>query len=373
MKKSHLLKKISETDLFSEFLSTLEKEKKLYVKESVGSLTSFAINELSKSYQNIVCITDSDENLRFLKADLEVISKSKLISFPSTNHKPYDNDQIVDSSTLVLRSEALEEIKSRAKKIVISSAQAISEKVAPPQVLEKVSLTVVKGDSIEIDRLKEKLVDQGYKPTRFVDEPGDFAVRGGIFDVYPFAGEYPVRLEFFGDELESIREFDADSQRSVSFLNQARFIPDLTNLPDSEKSGFLSYFDENTVLVLINPELIRSNIEEFYEQTESAFNELDDQEISKPIDLYLSGEEYLTSITEFNNNVIFGSSTSPNKAFRFGSKPQPDFHGNFELLRKEITQQSESGNHVLICCDNDGQQKRLKNYSENQVMNLTIP
>lgn len=360
MKKSHLLKKISETDLFSDFLSTLEKEKKLYVKESVGSLTSFAINELSKSYQNIVCITDSDENLRFLKADLEVISKSKLISFPSTNHKPYDNDQIVDSSALVLRSEALEGIKSRAKKIVVSSAQAISEKVAPPHVLEKVSLTVVKGDSIQIEQLKEKLVDQGYNPTRFVDEPGDFAVRGGIFDVYPFAGEYPVRLEFFGDELESIREFDADSQRSVSFLNQARFIPDLTNLPDSEKEGFLSYFDESTVLVLINPELIRSNIEEFFEQTKSAFNELDDQEVSIPEDLYLSGEEYLTSITKFKNNVIFGSSTPQNDVFRFGSKPQPDFHGNFELLRKEIKQQSESGNQVLICCDNDGQQKRFE-------------
>lgn len=360
MKKSTLLKKVSETSTFLEFLTTLKENQELYVRESVGSLSSFVINELGKNYQTVLVITDSEENERFLKADLEVISGSKLISFPSTNHKPYDTDQIIDSGSLVLRSEALEGINRQGKKIVLTSAPAISEKVAPPQVLDKVSLTVAKGDSLDLDKLKERLVDQGYNPTRFVDEPGDFAVRGGIFDVYPFAGEYPVRLEFFGDELESIREFDADSQRSVSFLNQARFIPDLTNLPDSEKSDFLSYFDESTVVVLMNAELIKANIDGFYEQSKIAYHEIEDENLSIPENLYLSAEEYVTSINKFSNKVYFGSSKPKNNVFSFGSKPQPDFHGNFDLLRKDITQQSKSGNHILICCDNEGQQKRFE-------------
>ncbi len=360
MKKTTLVKQVSETPLFSELLSYTESKNRVFVRESVGSLTSFAINELNSSFKNILVITDTEENERFLKADLNVISKSKLVSFPSTNHKPYDSGQIVDSGSLVLRSEALEDIKSRGKKIVMTSATAISEKVAPPHVLDKVSVSVSKGDTLELDTLKERLVDQGYNPTRFVDEPGDFAVRGGIFDVYPFAGEYPIRLEFFGDELESIREFDADSQRSVSFLNQAKFIPDLTNLPDSEKSSFLSYFDEDTALVLINPELISANIEEFFHQSELAYNELEDSEVSDVENLYLSATEYFKSISKFKNEIIFGSSNADKESFKLGSKPQPDFHGNFELLRKDIAQQTQSGNHVLICCDNDGQKRRFE-------------
>ncbi|EPJ47217.1 MAG: hypothetical protein OFPI_32090 [Osedax symbiont Rs2] len=360
MKKSTFLKRVTESQPFSEFLKTVQDNKEVQIKESVGSLSSFAISELSKEFQKVLVITDTEENERFAKADLEVISSSTLISFPSTNHKPYDTDQIIDSSSLVLRSEALESIKGKGKKIVLTSAIAISEKVAPPQVLDKVSINVAKGDHLELDKLKEQLVDQGYNPTRFVDEPGDFAVRGGIFDVYPFSGEYPVRLEFFGDELESIREFDADSQRSVSFLNQARFIPDLTNLPDSDKDNFLSYFDEDTAIVLINPELIKANIQEFYEQSESAFNDSDNEDLSLPENIYLSAEEYFTSITKFNNKLYFGVSDNKSPTFKLGSKPQPDFHGNFELLRKDITEQSKSGNHVLICCDNEGQQKRFE-------------
>lgn len=360
MKKTTLVKQVSETSLFSEFLAHADSNNRVFVRKSVGSLTSFVINELNSSFKNILVITDTEENERFLKADLNVISKSKLISFPSTNHKPYDSGQIVDSGSLVLRSEALEGIKSRGKKIVMASAAAISEKVAPPHVLDKVSVSVSKGDTLELDTLKEQLVDQGYNPTRFVDEPGDFAVRGGIFDVYPFAGEYPIRLEFFGDELESIREFDADSQRSVSFLNQAKFIPDLTNLPDSEKSSFLSYFDEETALVLINPELISANIEDLFHQSELAYNELDDENVSKSEELYLSAAEYFEGISKFNNQVLFGASNPDKESFKFGSKPQPDFHGNFDLLRKDITQQSQTGNHVLICCDNDGQKRRFE-------------
>ncbi|MEP1150610.1 MAG: transcription-repair coupling factor [Balneola sp.] len=360
MKKSTLVKQVSETDLFSEFLSFCDNEKHIFVKESVGSLSSFAISKLNKSYKNILVITDTEENERFLKADLEVISESKLTSFPSTNHKPYDSDQIVDSSSLVLRSEALEAIKSRGKKIVLTSASAISEKVAPPHVLDKVSVSVSKGDTLDLDKLKEQLVDQGYNPTRFVDEPGDFAVRGGIFDVFPFAGEYPIRLEFFGDELESIREFDADSQRSVSFLNNAKFVPDLTNLPDSEKSSFLSYFDDETLIVLINAELISANINELFHQSELAFNELDNDEVSTPDKLYVTEEEYLSEINAFEKKVFFGASSKGDSVFKFQSKPQPDFHGNFELLRKDISQQSEKGNRVVICCDNEGQKKRFQ-------------
>ncbi len=360
MKKTTFLKRVFESHIFSEFSAAVSKNPTISVKGTVGSLKAFAINELASKFNTVLVITDTEENERFLRADLEIISKSTVISFPKTNHKPYDTDQIIDSGALVLRSEALESVKSRRKKIVLTSAAAIAEKVTPPQVLDKVSINVNKGDNLDPEELKKRLVGQGYQPARFVDEPGDFAVRGGIFDVYPFAGEYPIRLEFFGNELESIREFDADSQRSVSFLNQARFIPDLTNLPDSEKSSFLSYFGKETALVLINPEFIEANVEEYFEQASDSFTNLENPHTEKPDTLYLSPSEFGSETKNFLKKTLFRSSLSNDDVFEFGSKPQPDFHANFELLRKDITQQTKNGNNVLICCDNEGQQKRFE-------------
>lgn len=360
MKKNTLIKQILESSAMVDFLSFADQHSNITVKESVGSLHSFAISKLSQQFKNVLVITDTEENERFIKADLNVISSAQIIGFPSTNHKPYDTDQIVDSTSLVLRSEALESVKGRAKKIVVTSASAISEKVAPPQVLDKVSVNITKGDSIDLDQLKEKLVDQGYNPTRFVDEPGDFAVRGGIFDVFPFAGEYPIRLEFFGDELESIREFDADSQRSISFLNNARFIPDLTNLPDSEKASFLSYFGTDTAIVLINPQLIDAAINELFDLAKSAYKDVDSDEVSAPELLFLSPTELEEDLSSFTKKINFGVTVTSQNTFAIGGKPQPDFHGNFELLRKNIKEHSANNFHVQICCDNDGQRKRFE-------------
>ncbi len=364
MKKDKLIKSIHSTPAFQELSVKLKEYSKLYLKESVGSLNALVISKLQKEAKTILVITDTDENERFVKSDLEVLNGNESTSFPPTNHKPYDEEQILDSALLVQRSEALEAVQKSKKKVVFTSAEALFEKVAPPQLLDKVSIILTKGDEIEQDALKEKLVDQGYSPTRFVDEPGEFAIRGGIVDVYPYAGEYPIRLEFFGDELESIREFDPDSQRSIAFLNQTRFIPDLSNLPDSDKDSFLSYFKDDTVVVLINPELIFAEIDKRFTRANDVYLSKDDEKLTSPKVLYLSKEELETQLSKFESSIIFGSSDisqNSNAAIaKMGSKPQPDFHGNFELVREDIIKNSEAGIHVLICCDNDGQKNRFE-------------
>ena len=364
MKKEKLIKSIHSTPAFQELSDKLKDSSKLYIKESVGSLNALIISRLQKEAKTILVITDTDENERFIKSDLEVLTGKESTSFPPTNHKPYDEEQILDSALLVQRSEALEAVQKSKKKVVFTSAEAIFEKVAPPQLLDKVSIILTKGDEIELDALKEKLVDQGYSPTRFVDEPGEFAIRGGIVDVYPYAGEYPIRLEFFGDELESIREFDPDSQRSIAFLNQTRFIPDLSNLPDSDKDSFLSYFKDDTVVVLINPELIFAEIDKRFTRANDVYLSKDNDELTPPEILYLSKEELETQLSKFKHSIIFGSSevskNSDVAIAKMGSKPQPDFHGNFELVSEDIIKNSEAGIHVLICCDNDGQKHRFE-------------
>jgi len=343
----------------SKINNELKKNKKLHLKGVVGSFSSFLIDNISTSFSSVVVLSDTDEQARILKSDLSVISTSEIIYFPATNHKAYDSGQIQDSSLLVQRSESLQEIQAKKKSIVVTSAEAIFDKVAPPSLINEVSIPVKRGVEINPDKLKSELVDQGYQPVRFVDQPGEFALRGGIIDVFPFSGEYPIRLELFGDEVDSIREFDASSQRSISFLNEVKIVPDLSNLPDVDKDNFLSYFNNQSLLILKDAPLIQASLDSKFQKTVQVFQDLKDEKI-EPEALFLSGDAFADQLTVFDKSIYLGSiSDNAISALQIDSKPQPDFHGNFDLLKKDIQTNSEKGIKSIIFCDNDGQEKRF--------------
>ncbi len=365
MSISLIKEQLRKNGIFERVFDQIEDQKKLTLKKSIGALNSFLLNALSNKKENVLVISETDEGARFLKADLDVISNEKaVVLYPSSNRKPYDQQQLKDTSLLVQRSEALQSIADHNSKIVITSVEAIGEKIAPPSTLNEVSLVLEKGQEVDLDKFKEQLVEQGYNPVKFVDEPGEFAVRGGILDIFPFSGEYPLRLEFFGDELDTIREFDADSQRSIAFLNQARIIPDLTNLPETQKSSFLSYFDENTLLVTSNKDLIITEVGKRYEKAEEAFEDHSDNENQLlPEELYLSEQVFEEELSKFTHQLFVanvGASEKDESTITLETKPQPDFHGNFKLLRENITKNSSNGLNTIILCDNDGQRDRFE-------------
>ena len=131
------------------------------------------------------------------------------------------------------------------------------------------------------------LTDQGYSTERFVGSPGEFAIRGGIFDIFPFSGEYPLRVEFFGDEVDTIREFDPDSQRSIAFLKHARIVPNAAFSTNESKESLITYLPEKSLLVLEKADLFADMIAEFLEEADKKFadlrkNDNDDSPINPP-------------------------------------------------------------------------------------------
>lgn len=359
MSVSDFKSSIDESSIATSIINELENGGELLLKGVVGSLSSFLLDRLKDHTTTQLVVTETDEQARIFKSDLSIISESEIIYFPATNHKPYDADQIQDSSLLVQRSEAIQAIQSAKKAIIITSAEALFDKVAPPSQINEVSILVQRGTEIDPDKLRTELVDQAYQPVRFVDQPGEFAVRGGIIDVFPFSGEYPIRLEFFGDEVESIREFDASSQRSISFLNEVKIVPDLSNLPDVSKDSLLSYFDKNTLIVLKDSPLVHSVLDSKFKKAEDAFSEAAENS-PDPFTLFLSKDEFENEISSFDKLIYLGSINKTGvKEFNIQSKPQPDFHGNFDLLKQDITTNSEKGLKTVIFCDNDGQEKRF--------------
>ncbi|MDR9419218.1 transcription-repair coupling factor [Gracilimonas sp.] len=364
MSISFVKEQLQNSGRFEEVRNRLQKSNKLTLKKSIGALNSFLLDGLGSHYSDVLVISESDEGARFLKADLDVISQEKVILFPPSNSKPYDRQQLTDTALLVQRSEALQAITDHDSKIVVTSVEALSNKIAPPEALNEVSIILNKGDDVDLDEFKKQLAEQGYNPVKFVDEPGEYAVRGGILDVFPYSGEYPLRLEFFGDELDTIREFDTGSQRSISFLNQARIIPDLTNLPEKQKSDFLTYFDENTLLITSNRDLVVSKVGELFEQAEKAYESHDKaEELLTPDELYVSEQKFDKELQKFNHQIYVanvGASDNDEDTFSFEAKPQPDFHGNFKLLREQITKNSSENLTTVIFCDNEGQRERFE-------------
>src|SRR6056297_1448882 len=240
-----------------------------------GSLPAFLCHNLSPEFDTLLVLTEDHERSAAVASDIEQMGADGVYLFPPTRRKPYDQQKIVDTSTMVQRSEVLEKIQDGSAKIVVAPIEAIFEKLVPPEQFSSASLMIEKGMELSPDKLSEMLTDQGYTTERFVGTPGEFAIRGGIFDIFPFSGEYPLRIEFFGDEVDTIREFDPDSQRSIAFLEHARIVPNAAFTTDESKESLFTYLPEQSLMVLEKADLFADIIEEFAEHAHEKYEELE--------------------------------------------------------------------------------------------------
>ena len=341
----------------------LSNHKSIQLEHFVGSTPALFLASLNARFDHIITVFPNQEAARFLKSDLDALDIQQAHYFPPSSLTPYDNQQITDSALTIQRSEVLEKIHENEQSLTVTSAEALYEKIISPEAFSSGSLRISTGDTVDLDELKEELVNQNYSSVKFVDRPGEFAQRGGILDVFPYAGDYPIRLEFFGDEVDSIREFDPDSQRSISYQEQVRFVPDAANIDTGTRHSLLHYMDDDTVVVLFNESLILSELDERFEKAEKHFNQADQQEeeISSPGERYVNLESFRNSISS-RATIGFGafhSEITPAWTFRLDASPQPDFNGSIKLLKDDMTSLSRQSFDTYILCDNGGQRDRF--------------
>ena len=210
---------------------------KFRLTNTAGSVSSFVIAAVARRLSSggpVVCLLAEEAEAAYLKSDLTVILEAVgvadwakgVLQLPSSSLRPYDSQQSAAYAHVQERMDAILAIEEGFGGILVASAESLYERIPPPGVLEKTAPVVRLGQEIRPESLVEQLVELGFSVEEYVGEPGELAFRGGIIDLFPFAGDYPVRIEFFGDEIESIREFDANSQRSVSTIKSARLVPD---------------------------------------------------------------------------------------------------------------------------------------------------
>ena len=197
----------------------------------MGSSLSFAISEAFKKSDTpyLLIFNDKEEAAYYLNDLEQLLGDKNVLFYPGSYRRPYQIEE-TDNANVLLRSEVLNRINSRKKPaIIVTYTTALFEKVVTKKELEKNTLKITLGENLSLDFVNEILFEYKFRRVDFVTEPGDFSVRGGIIDVFSFSNNEPYRIEFFGDEIESIRSFDVETQLSKNKLQKIAIIPNIEN------------------------------------------------------------------------------------------------------------------------------------------------
>ena len=346
----------------------------IQLKGLLGSSFSFVFQAIFKqSDKPFLLILNEKEEAAYYLNDLEqMIGANDVLFYPSSYRRPYQIEE-TDNANILLRSEVLNRINSRKKPaVIVTYPEALFEKVVTRKDLEKNTLKISVGETVTIDFINEVLFEYEFKRVDFITEPGEFSVRGGILDVFSFSNDNPYRIEFFGNEVDSIRTFDVETQLSLEKQTKITIIPNLENkFIDSSnvvmtRESFLEYISDKTVLCIENTEFLTSQLDKLFSKAIETFDKLSKEvKHASPEHLFLNQETFLRkaldfSIIELSNTPFFKTT----KTFEFHIQPQPSFNKQFDLLLNNLSDNHFNGYANYLFCSNEAQANRFHDIFE---------
>lgn len=346
-----------------------QREAKLHVKGLLGSALSFVIDPLFRQAELpfLFILKDKEEAAYYLNDLEQLTGADNVLFYPGSYRRPYQIED-TDNASVLLRAEVLNRINSRKKPaIIVSYPEALFEKVVTRKELDKNTLRVSVGDQISIDFINEVLFEYEFRRVDFVAEPGEFSVRGGIVDVFSFSNDNPYRIEFFGNEVDSIRTFDVASQLSLEKKNKITVIPNVENkFLKENRESFLDYINEKTVLAIKDTDALLAQLDVLFGKAAEAFDKLSkDIKHASPAELFLNQEGFLKRAGDFTV-IELGSKTvfKTDKAFEFHILPQPSFNKQFDLLLNNLSDNHVNGYQNYLFCSNEAQAGRFHDIFE---------
>jgi len=350
---------------------------KIHLDGLSGSAKAFAIASVYAQSEKTQCVVMPDkESAAYLFNDLENILgeqdvklfKKNVLFFPSSYKHPRNFDKI-DNTSVLLRTEVLNKLrKDRKKLIVVTYPDALLEKVVSQGFFEKNTLRIKTGETLSIDFLREVMVEYHFEYADFVAEPGQYAVRGGIIDVYSFSNENPYRIELFGDQVDSIRTFDPASQLSMERIEHIKIVPDSNDIEFVRKKvDFPEYIGDSAAFWFEDAGFSLEQLNILYEiASKHCMDKVKDDGISPEAHELFSDSDTLKkqllafSVIEFGKHFFFG----PAQMFTFKTQPQPSFNKNFDLLINKLSE--NTGNNIanFIFSDSKSQSERINTIIE---------
>ena len=378
MSKKILFQKFKQS-LIHQKLSVLvsSSKQKIHLKGALGSSFSFSVSTVfNSSDRPFLLIFDSKEEAAYYLNDFEMLLDEKQVLFyPGSYRRPYHVDE-TDNANVLLRAEVLNRINSQKKPaVIITYPEALFEKVVSRTQLEKSIFKVSIGETLNLDFFNEVLFEYQFSRVDFVTEPGEFSVRGGIVDVFSFSHDEPYRIEFFGDEVESIRTFDIETQLSTNTIKKIQILPNIEHkLLNQTRQSFFEYISSETLIFAKDISNLLESTEKLQQKAREAYDALTSEiNYSNPIDLFCTSANFKSqlldfSVVEFGMNSILATNVSQKVEFQVG--PQPSFNKQFNLLIDELNSKHDLGYHNFICCSSSQQAQRFYDIFEtvdNQV------
>jgi transcription-repair coupling factor (superfamily II helicase) len=369
-----------------------------------GSSSQFiaaaVLQHASCAQLNHLIVLNDAEDAAYFHNTLENLSGALDIFYFPSSFKQRKNFSLLNSSHVMLRTEALTKIATLSpgpfskngegenrfpvnRKVLVTYPEALFEKVVVPDLLSSNIIFIKKGDTLNADDLLLRLSDYGFERADFVYEPGQFAIRGGILDIYSFGNDKPYRIELFGNEVDSIRIVDPESQLSERKLLQVSIIPNVeTQFLSRDRISLLNFLPENTIVWIQDEEVVKEKLKDCEEElqwatgngqpvtgNESSPAAEEDKRVKKEASVY----DFITA-TDFEKQLVsrhtvqFGRPQTGNRPpaaeIVFTTKEQPAFNRKFDLLIKDLKNRAAKGFQLYIFADNPKQLERLNSIFE---------
>lgn len=338
-------------------------------------------------------LNDADEAGYFYHDLTQMLGQESVFFFPSSYRRAIKYGQR-DAAKKILRTEVLARLSAGKQIYIVSYPDALAELVVSKQILDERILKLTVGQQTAQVDIVHQLRDFGLQETDYVYEPGQFAVRGSILDVYSYSCEYPFRIDFFGDEIDTIRTFNIEDQLSKDKRDAIEIVPELA-AEQSVKQCFLHFLDADALVVMNDYTLLHDRIEQIYKDgfsTQSLTEQLEgatEMEAEK-IKREMKAELNLVSASDFQHALVdhvrieFGKQSEGDVARKqehlltakgdnqaliaFDMAPQPLFHKNFNLLAQTFEDYQLQGYTLYILADSQKQQARLKDIFDSEEL-----
>lgn len=348
--------------------------KRVVLQGLVGSSVSVLFSSVfDRIGRTILFILDDADEAGYFFNDLSV---SRAYYFPSAYRRAVKYGQR-DAANEISRTETLASLSSSESEplAIVASPQAMAELVVSQHQLDERRISLKTSQSIAITDLEHRLRDLGFTEVDYVYEPGQFALRGSIVDVYSYSSELPYRIDFFGDEIDTIRTFSVEDQLSQDHKTQVEIVPELASL-ETEKVSFLHFLPDDALIVMKDERFVFDMIQRIYNEGFSTqamtermegVTELEQEHIRQEMNrenVLCKPTVFADELSRFQTvsltNTVTDSSRSDTTIISFHTTPQPLYHKNFDLLRQSLEDYQLQGYHLYILADSEKQQQRLR-------------
>ena len=343
-----------------------ENHKSYHLEQTQHSLLSIELSlwlDASEKTQFLIC-ENKEEAIYYLNDLQQFLGEDRCLFYPGSYRRPYDIEE-TDNANVLFRAETINRLNSRKKpSVVVSYPDALFEKVVDKKTLKNQTQKISVGDLLDRNFIEEILYDYNFERVDFVYEPGQFSVRGELIDVFSFSDDYPYRIQFFDNEVESIRLFDPSDQRSIEKRKTVSLISNIENKNIENRVSFFEYIKSDAQIWVKNIAFCKERLDELFVKATDIFQKKELEStlrVSDPRQLFYTGKDFLSDLSNLSY-IEFGAQQfeDSQNTFTFSTKPQRSFQRDFTLLTDQMKLWNDDGKIIFIACSGKKQIERFE-------------